>query len=85
MCTTGINTADYKLALRQQEDLAELLTKNLKQWSALASMLGQADLGERIAEASAKAKEAADAIHRAEHAVDHLHDDHDHGVTITKV
>lgn len=86
MCSTGINTADYKLVLHQQEELAKHLAKNLKQWSDLATMMGQAELGERISEASTKATEAAESIHGAAHEIDHLHDDdHDHGVTVTKV
>lgn len=83
MCTTGINSADYKLALHQQQEQAKLLAKSLKQWADLAEMMGQTELGERIAEAATKAAEAAESIHHAAHEIDHLHGDHDHGVTIS--
>ncbi|MHB0977328.1 MAG: hypothetical protein ACYC1U_09055 [Candidatus Aquicultorales bacterium] len=83
MCTTGINTADYKLALHQQEELAKHLSKSLKQWADLAGMVGQSELGEEIGVAVAKADELAHAIHHAAHELDHVHDDRDHGVTIS--
>lgn len=89
MCTSGINSADYKLALHQQEQLAKHVSNCLKQWSDLASMVGESELGEEIAKAVAKANEAAEAIHKAAHAVDHHHEHgdhgHGHGVTITSV
>lgn len=83
MCTTGINTADYKLALHQQEQLAEHLAKSLKQWSDLAGLLGQKGVCDKIAEAAARANEAAAAVREAAHEIEHVHGDHDHGVTIT--
>lgn len=85
MCQAGINTADYKVAIRQLTEHSKLLQTNAEQWSRLADSAHEHGLSGKLKEAGAKAAEAAALL---EAAMEDLHHHHHHGhghVHITEV
>lgn len=81
MCTEGINTADFKLALHQQIETARLLERNIRQWGDLAKACGQADFGEKVVSASARVADIVAGLEEATAGVEHLGHEH----TVTKI
>ncbi|MBE0447014.1 MAG: hypothetical protein IBX64_02740 [Actinobacteria bacterium] len=57
MCQTGLNIADYKLAVHQLAEYSRLLKSNADQWARLAESAHEHDLSNKLQEAGAKAAE----------------------------
>jgi hypothetical protein len=78
MCQAGINTADYKVAIHQLQELAKLLNTSSDQWARLAGAAHQKELAATLQEASQKAGEAGELLASAfdsvhEHTHSHVH------------
>jgi hypothetical protein len=78
MCQAGINTADYKVAIHQLQELAKLLGNNSEQWARLAISANQSELAEKLNNAAAKADEIKEVLASAfenvhEHSHNHVH------------
>lgn len=65
MCQTGINTADYKLAIHQLTELGKLLKNNTEQWSKLAGAMHEHDVSGKLAEAGDKMSEVLSLLEEA--------------------
>jgi len=73
MCQTGINTADYKLAIHQLTELGKLLKNNTGQWAKLADAMHEHGLSGKLGEAGDKMTEVISLLEEAFEKV------HDHG------
>jgi ABC-type Fe3+-citrate transport system substrate-binding protein len=74
MCQAGINTADYKVAIHQLQEIAKLLGNSSEQWARLASSAHQDELSNKLSEAAAKSTEIGKILEAAfEDVHDHTH------------
>ncbi|MDI6716301.1 MAG: hypothetical protein QME63_05095 [Actinomycetota bacterium] len=74
MCQSGINTADFKLAIYQLIEHSKLLKSSMEQWAMLADSVHEHGLVENLREAESKVAEATallgkamDAVHKHSH------------------
>jgi ABC-type Fe3+-citrate transport system substrate-binding protein len=78
MCQAGVNTADYKVAIHQLQEIAKLLGNSSDQWARLAGAAHQDELSSRLKEAASKSTEIGQILKIAfenihEHSHPHVH------------